>query len=347
MDIGGIIISLLDLSWVPVAKRFSYFRNVQKHLEALHVNVEELNGRANDIKMEMDTGVAYLNKKPKSEAQLWLKHVEKVNNEVSSLENEISIKGRCMNGCFPNCCSRYKLGKRLVQKIKDVAELQGTGVFPNGLFLDLLPNGGNFMPTTGIIGETIPRKVLHEIWECLIDDNINKIGVYGMGGVGKTTIMMHINNLLNESQIFDIVIWVTSSKVFDLEKLQIDIANAVHLDLSYEQNVMRRSTLLFEHLQRMKKFTLIIDDLWSKFILEDVGIPQPNKDNGCKLVFITRLMEVCRGMETHREIKVDVFSEQEAWNLFIDKACIDGFCWGNLQIKKLLMTPDRHRTQRL
>ncbi|KAE7996188.1 hypothetical protein FH972_000930 [Carpinus fangiana] len=325
MDIGGTIISLLNLSWAPLSKPFYYLRNVQKRLEALHVNLEVLNGRANDIKMEMDRGIAYLNKKPKSEVQLWLKHVEKVNNEVSSLENEISMKGRCMNGCLPNCCLRYKLGKRLVKKIKDVAELQGTGLFSNGLFVDLLPNGGKFMPTTGTIGKTIPRKVLHEIWECLIDVNINKIGVYGMGGVGKTTVMIHINNLLNEAQTFDNVIWVTASKVFDLGKLQIDIAKAVHLDLSYEENVIRRSTILFEHLQRMKKFTLIIDDLWSKFTLEEVGIPQPNKDNGCKLVFITRLMEVCRGMETHREIKVDVFSEQEAWNLFIDKACMDEF----------------------
>uniref|UniRef100_A0A2N9GTA1 NB-ARC domain-containing protein n=1 Tax=Fagus sylvatica TaxID=28930 RepID=A0A2N9GTA1_FAGSY len=147
------------------------------------------------------------------------------------------------------------------------------------------------MPATGIIGKTIPQNVFDQIWKCLMDINTNKIGVYGMGGVGKTTIMMHIYNQLNKAQIFDNVIWVAASKTFDLEKLQIDIGKAVHLDLSFDNNAIRRSEMLFEHLLKMKKSTLIIDDLWSKFTLEEVGIPQPNKENGCKLVLITRLME--------------------------------------------------------
>ena len=125
--------------------------------------------------------------------------MQKVNSEVDSLENEISTPRRCMNGFFPNFYSRYKIGKHLLQKIKEVTELQGKGVFPNGLFIDLFPDIGTFMPATQLISKTIQRDVLHDIWECLMDINVNKIGVYGMGGVGKTSIMMHINNLLNEA----------------------------------------------------------------------------------------------------------------------------------------------------
>ena len=85
-------------------------------------------------------------------------------------------------------------------------------MFPNGLFIALFPDIGKFMLATQLISKTIQRDVLHDIWECLMDININKIGVYGMGGVGKMSIMMHINNLHNEAQIFDIVIWVTTLK---------------------------------------------------------------------------------------------------------------------------------------
>ena len=80
--------------------------------------------------------------------------MEKVNSEVDSLENEISTPRRCMNGFFPNFYSRYKIGKHLLQKIKEVTELQGKEVFTNGLFLDLFPDIGKFMPATQLISKT-------------------------------------------------------------------------------------------------------------------------------------------------------------------------------------------------
>lgn len=321
MDVTGPLVEILGLVWTPLARKFGYLKNVEQLLKVLQVNFEILNVRHNDIKLEIDRGVMNQRKKPKSEAQFWLEQVEKVRNELSGIENEIVEKGRFMKGCYPNCYSRYKLGKYIVEKIREVKELHEKGAFANGLFIDLLPDKGRIIPTSSIT-ETIPLKVLHEIWECLVDVNVHKVGVYGMGGVGKTTIMRHLNNLLNEAKIFDCVIWATASRNFNLEKLQTDVAKGVELDFLDNENIITRSIMLFEHMQRIKKFILIIDDLWCKFSLEEVGIPQPNPENGCKIVFITRLMEVCRGMETHKEVKMDVLSEEGAWNLFADKAGI-------------------------
>ncbi|XP_062094392.1 disease resistance protein At4g27190-like [Humulus lupulus] len=322
MDVISPLVGILDLICTPVARRIQCLKNVEQLEKVLHNDLEILKERENDIKLEIDRGTMSQRKKLRSEAQLWLKQVEKIRNEVSGIESDIVEKRRFFKGCCPNCYSRYKLSRSIVEKIREVKELQERGAFVNGLFIDLLPDRGRIIPTSSSITETIPSKVLHEIWECLVDDNVHKIGIYGMGGVGKTTIMMHLNNLLSEDKIFDFVIWVTASKSFDLKKLQTDVAKGIELDFLDDEDMIKRSTLLFEHLQRIKNFILIIDDLWCKFSLEEVGIPQPNKENGCKIVFITRLMEVCRGMETHKEVKVDVLSEDVAWSLFADKAGI-------------------------
>ncbi|XP_030481324.2 probable disease resistance protein At4g27220 [Cannabis sativa] len=320
MDITGPLVGILDLICTPFATRFHYFYNVEKLEKVLLNDLGILKEREKDIKEEIEWGIMNHRKKLRSEAQFWLKQVESLRIEVSDIDE----KRRFIKGCYPNCYSRYKLGRSIVGKIRQVKELQERGAFVNGLFIDLTfpDKGRSLIPTSSSITETIPSKVLHEIWECLVDDNVHKIGIYGMGGVGKTTIMMHLNNLLGEDKIFDFVIWVNASKSFDLKKLQTDVAKGIELDFLDDEDMIRRSALLFEQLQRIKKFVLIIDDLWCKFCLEDVGIPQPSKENGCKIVFITRLMEVCRGMETHKEVKVDVLSKEVAWRLFADKAGI-------------------------
>ncbi|KAI3770651.1 hypothetical protein L6452_01792 [Arctium lappa] len=153
------------------------------------------------------------------------------------------------------------------------------------------PDTGRILPTTGLVGHTTPHRVAKVIWEllALADMNTSKIGVYGMGSVGKTSIMMHIYNQLIDCKIFDKVIWVNVSKSFDIDKMQLDIANATNLELSKRKCGMEIDKAI-EHLHG-KKFVLILDDMWHKFSLEEVGIPPPSIDNGCKFVFVAHLME--------------------------------------------------------
>ncbi|KAI8024962.1 putative disease resistance protein [Camellia lanceoleosa] len=133
-----------------------------------------------------------------------------------------------------------------MEKIQEVEELQVKGTFSNGLLIDALPTSGWSRPTMGSFGETTSERNMEKVWEYLMDDEVRTIGVFGMGGVGKTIIMKHINSrLLNESCNFDDVIWVTVSKAFNISKLQSDIAKALNLDLSDYEDEKRIASELY------------------------------------------------------------------------------------------------------
>ncbi|KAL7206230.1 hypothetical protein ACSBR2_019025 [Camellia fascicularis] len=137
-----------------------------------------------------------------------------------------------------------------------------------------------------------------------MDNAVRKIGVQGMGGVGKTTIMKHINNqLLDETCNFSDVIWVTVPKTFEIKNLQWQIAMKLNLNLSDYEDELRSASEIHNMLSQKKRYVLILDNLSNPFALEEVGIPEPTRDNGCKLVLTTRLLEICTRMNC-RTVKI-------------------------------------------
>ncbi|XP_034897076.1 probable disease resistance protein At1g61300 isoform X2 [Populus alba] len=156
------------------------------------------------------------------------------------------------------------------------------------------------------------------IWSLLIDDEVPTIGIYGMGGVGKTTILKHVHNeLLQRPDICDHVWWVVVSQDFSIDRLRNLIAKRLRLDLSREDDDLHRAAKLSKELMKKQKWILILDDLWNNFELDRVGIPEKLK--GCKLIMTTRSETVCHRMAGHRKIKVKPLSEGEAWTLFMEK----------------------------
>uniref|UniRef100_A0A3N7FBW0 Uncharacterized protein n=1 Tax=Populus trichocarpa TaxID=3694 RepID=A0A3N7FBW0_POPTR len=153
------------------------------------------------------------------------------------------------------------------------------------------------------------------IWSLLINGEVSTIGIYGMGGVGKSTILQHIyNDLLQRPDICDHVWWVIVSQDFNIKRLQNLIATELHLDLSTENDDLHRAAKLSKELRKKQKWILILDDLWDHFKLHKVGIPK--KLEGCKIIMTTRSETVCHGIACDHKIQVKPLSEGEAWTLF-------------------------------
>ncbi|XP_074309489.1 disease resistance protein At4g27190-like [Silene latifolia] len=163
----------------------------------------------------------------------------------------------------------------------------------------------------------LERDIMTPISGWLKDDRVNTIGVYGMGGVGKTTLMKQLyNRLMNRAAVqcetvSGGIAWVYVGMNFTVYNLQHRIAKAVGLDLQDEKDVTRRAARLHAFLVRVSWYVIFLDDLWGEFRVDQVGIPTQ-----CNLIIISRSLHVCRALRCQKVIRASPLPQDEAWELF-------------------------------
>ncbi|KAJ0074621.1 hypothetical protein Patl1_37563 [Pistacia atlantica] len=296
------------IKWIapPGCRYWKYHRKFNEFLSSLESVRQDLSIRMESVELRLNGELRY-HKVPNKEVESWLRKAKKIIEETQRIEDKFS-KG--------NYFLRGWRGKLVDEKIQEVKGVYDQGVFPDGLVIDAPDDTILPLRTSKMVGEA---SVKENIWKHLMGDKVCKIGVCGMGGVGKTTIMKHIHGqLLEERNKFDKVIWATVSKEYAVVKLQQEIATALGEDLSKHNDIIMQAAVLQKILKGKERYVLILDDVWKQISLEEVGIPEPTVMDGCKLVLTTRSMEVVRSMGCE-EIKVEPLSEMEASDLFLSK----------------------------
>ncbi|KAI5660781.1 hypothetical protein M9H77_20104 [Catharanthus roseus] len=328
MDIGTVLGAMRCLCannsiFDPLCKQCKYLKNPKSKVKLLEKKLKLLIARGQDVENKLNEESICVGRKPKAEVNLWVEDVKTMACSINIVELS---EDRCLRECFPNYISRIKLGKLVEKKIYEIDELlKQQENFLESSLVSTVPRRGWIFPERTMIGNS-SRWVLEKTWNYLMDKNIGIVGIYGMGGVGKTTTAIEINNrLLREKTLFDHVIWVTASKESSIQKLQKDIAESVDLRFEENDDEMKRAAKLLEILSRKARFLLIIDDLWEGFPVESIGIPNPAKEKICKIIITTRSLSVCHQMETDKEVEVRMLLEEEGWELFKHKVGAEVF----------------------
>eukprot|EP01018_Ginkgo_biloba_P005009 Gb_09285 [translate_table: standard] len=167
---------------------------------------------------------------------------------------------------------------------------------------------------TGFVGSQI-QSAQKQLQSWLMEDvNAHVIGVYCMGGVGKTSLLKNIYNNQEVRKFFSVVIWATVSQNVNVFELQDCIAFRIDVDLREISNIDMRKMKLYNKLKEMK-FLLVLDDLWEQLNLEELGV-ESVKAGGSKIVITTRDEKVCRTMRADKWWKMEPLSDTEGWELF-------------------------------
>lgn len=164
-----------------------------------------------------------------------------------------------------------------------------------------------------------------------LSDGERVIKLFGMGGVGKTTLMKQINNEMSGGTDFELVIWVTVSTTYaDIKDIQSQICHRLNLQCSDREEDTVRAEKISEYLKECVDGSclFIFDDVWRELDLKAIGIPDGNYGNEemkcCKIVLTTRDRNVKVIHPTPpKDIEMKGLDEAESWILFKRYASIE------------------------
>ncbi|KAK2998421.1 hypothetical protein RJ639_024057, partial [Escallonia herrerae] len=255
----------------------------------------------------------------------WLKDAgEKKNESKAFLEEGIQkrAQGVCFKLPFPNLYYRFKLGREATKKSAAVSKL--------------ITDGEPFTKSDHEVAHLPPpveesasisaadhknqsfesrEKVLKDIVAALKDDTVARVGIYGMPGVGKTRMMEQVRSQLVGERCFEEVALAVVSATLDVKSIQRQLANDLGLDdLARKEDERARARLLNRRLNNGRKVLLILDDVWSKLPLADMGIDFGDVKS-CKILMTSREKIVC-DENNCRPFKIELLKEDEAWCLF-------------------------------
>ncbi|KAI3919110.1 hypothetical protein MKW98_016663 [Papaver atlanticum] len=324
MDIGSLVLDIFSHLWTCSTHNTDYVCKLKQNLITLETSFNSLRCQRYDVVRRID--MAELNPaQPAKRTNVvsdWLQRVQALETEVHMiLENNEDIKngGGCYFCCWGgrNCWSAYRLGKLMSRKQIMVENLLREANIQDVTY-KCQPDPLQQIPTVEVVGMDAKS---NEVLESLVTEGnlVRVLGLYGMGGVGKTTLLQKVNNEFANRKQFDIVIFVAVSKDLDLKSIQTQMGKKLGVSWAEETNVNERAKDIFV-LSINKKLLLLLDDIWEGIDLETIGVSKYTfQITGSKVVFTTRNKQVCGFMEADKSIKIECLDEDQAWSLFQQK----------------------------
>ncbi|KAL8201998.1 hypothetical protein R6Q57_011145 [Mikania cordata] len=270
---------IIESLMAPVKKHMGFFFSSTKHVANMTKKLSKLNEAKLDMEKKEEDALINDRLTPPSFPR-WLEKVKTINTKTENIP-----KGR--NRC-KNIKIRYKVGKssfNILQEIDDLLEEQNKIVWNN----KQRPLGmvrSSTGPSTSQIDYDVTqyifqsrKSIFNNILTSLEHDNkAQKMALWGMGGVGKTTMMEDIKKVVEKKGLFAYVLKLDIGRKYDPITTQKHIANHIGVALTEEtiEDRVERLGKSYKGMSKLgKNILFILDDVWEVIDLKDIGLANP------------------------------------------------------------------------
>ncbi|XP_028107477.1 disease resistance protein At4g27190-like [Camellia sinensis] len=288
----------------------------KKKQEKLEVEIKNLEEKRKQIKEKVDEAITR-GEEVDEPVSNWLVEVEERLQKIKD-DNTINENMQCFKFSCPDYISRYRMSKEAENKMEEVRNLTQSGNFSTVAHPKPFAQELQFPSSSANYANFESRKsVCENIMVALQDSNVKMIGVYGTGGVGKTTMVEEIGKQV-KNVLFDEVVVAVVSQDANVSNIQGQLAVRLGLKL-IEKTEVGKANELWNRLNNGKKNLIILDDIWQELNLKTIGVPITDGNKGCKIVITSRIRGVLEKMEVDRYFPMQVLLEKAAWALFKKK----------------------------
>ncbi|GAY65724.1 hypothetical protein CUMW_243270 [Citrus unshiu] len=316
MDILKSIVPVVNCLSPHAQREFSYWYNSDANFENLTAELDRLKDERESIQRRVSEAERK-SEKIEEKVEKWLVNANKsIEQAAKFIQDEEKTNERCLMGLFPNWITRYQHGKKAETEKQALFKLREEAErFDDRISYRTVPEDIWLKSHKGYEAFESRLSTLKAIQNALIDVDVSIIGVYGMGGIGKTKLVQEVARQAMADKLFDTVVFSEVSRIPDIKRIQQEIAEKLGLELP-EEVKSRRASRLFERLRNEKKILVVLDDIWKHLDLETVGIPFGEDHKGCKLLLTARDLRDLLKMGSKDNFLISNLNEEEDWRLF-------------------------------
>ncbi|WVZ06066.1 hypothetical protein V8G54_019412 [Vigna mungo] len=266
--------STLNIVASVVKRQVGYFFNYKDKFKELESYIEKLEHNKERLQHQVDSAQRSGEEIENDVQRSLMLMDDKIKEYKSYINYDCHAKTICSIGFFPNNFRlRYQLGRKATKMVEEIIgdELWKTS-FENVSYQEC-PSIDATFSNNGYESFSSRTKTLEMIMEALQDSTVGMIGVYGPGGVGKTTLVKEIARKAQEKKLFKIVIIANITGNPDFKKIQEQIAGMLGMKLEEESEIARLDRIRKRLKHEKEKALIILDDLWGRLDFNKLGIP--------------------------------------------------------------------------